>query len=132
MGATSARSLPNEAEHVWEWDDSALYSGEWFEIADASHDYTFEILPPLSIKAGIFAMREFPNGLVTSILFSLPVDGCLWHFRGYCDLADKSSPERMQSAVIERESRPSLVMTHDEKLEHIWSSTADDYRGYAA
>lgn len=132
MGATSARSLPNEAEHVWEWDDSALYSGEWFKIADAPHDYTFEILPLLSIKAGIFAMREFPTGLVTSILFSLSVDGCLRHLRGYCDLADKSSPERMRSAIIERESRPSRAMTHDEKLEHIWSSTADDYRVSAA
>ncbi|MEI3807121.1 DUF1419 domain-containing protein [Agrobacterium sp. CCNWLW32] len=96
------------------------------------HDYAFEILPLLSIKAGIFAMREFPTGLVTSILFSLSVDGCLRHLRGYCDLADKSSPERMRSAIIERESRPSRAMTHDEKLEHIWSSTADDYRVSAA
>lgn len=122
MGATSARSLPNEAEHRWEWDDSALNSGEWLEIGE---DYTFEILPPFSIKAGIFAMREFPTGLVTSILFSLSVDGCIRHFRGYCDLADKSSAERMRSAVIERESGASRAMTHDEKLEHIWLSTAD-------
>ncbi|MGV1964179.1 DUF1419 domain-containing protein [Agrobacterium sp. 22-222-1] len=115
----------------WEGDDSALYRGEWFEIGNASHDYMFEILPPLWIKAEMFAMREFLTGLVTSIFFTLSIDGRLRHFHGYCDLADKGSPERMRSAIIERESRPVRAMTRDERLEHIWSSTADDYRGYA-
>uniref|UniRef100_UPI00155DD4A3 DUF1419 domain-containing protein n=1 Tax=Agrobacterium radiobacter TaxID=362 RepID=UPI00155DD4A3 len=31
----------------WEGDDSALYRGEWFEVAQTQHDYMFEILPPL-------------------------------------------------------------------------------------
>ncbi len=37
----------------------------------------------------------------------------------------------MKAAIIERESRPVRAMTREERLEHIWSSTHDDYRGYA-
>jgi hypothetical protein len=37
----------------------------------------------------------------------------------------------MKHAIIERESRPIRAMTCEERLEHIWSSTHDDYRGYA-
>nr|WP_245476660.1 hypothetical protein [Bradyrhizobium sp. Leo170] len=37
----------------------------------------------------------------------------------------------MKQAIIERESRPVKAMTREERLEHIWSSTHDDYRGYA-
>ena len=37
----------------------------------------------------------------------------------------------MRNAIIERESRPVRAMTREERLDHIWSSTADDYRGYA-
>jgi hypothetical protein len=37
----------------------------------------------------------------------------------------------MRAAIIERESRPLKAMTREERLEHIWSSTHDDYRGYA-
>ena len=31
----------------WEGNGGALYRGEWFEIGEASHDYMFEVLPPL-------------------------------------------------------------------------------------
>ena len=62
---------------------------------------------------------------------TLSIDGRIRHFHGYCDLADKGSPQRMRTAIIERESRPVRAMTREERLEHIWSSTADDYRGYA-
>jgi hypothetical protein len=37
----------------------------------------------------------------------------------------------MKTAIIERESRPVKAMTREERLEHIWSATHDDYRGYA-
>jgi hypothetical protein len=37
----------------------------------------------------------------------------------------------MRDMIIERETRPIKAMTRAEKLEHIWSSTHDDYRGYA-
>ncbi|RWX74823.1 DUF1419 domain-containing protein [Neorhizobium lilium] len=115
----------------WEGDDSALYRGEWFKIDQPSHDYMFEVLPPLWLRGDMFAMREVLTGSITSIFFTLLIDGNIRHFHGYCDLADKGSPERMRNAIIERESRPVRAMTREERLEHIWSSTADDYRGYA-
>nr|WP_234886608.1 DUF1419 domain-containing protein [Sinorhizobium saheli] len=115
----------------WEGDDSALYRGEWFETDQSSHDYMFEILPPLFMRGEMFAMREFLTASITSIFFTLKIDGCIRHFHGYCDLADKGSPERMRDAIIERESRPVRAMTREERLEHIWSTTHDDYRGYA-
>jgi len=115
----------------WQGDDSALYRGEWFELGEREHDYMFEILPPLWMRGDMFAMREFLTGSITSIFFSLSIDGRLRHFHGYCDLADKGSPEGMRNAIVERETRPVRAMTREERLEHIWSSTADDYRGYA-
>lgn len=114
----------------FEDDASTLYAGEWFEVDQICHDYMFEILPPLWIKTEMFAIREFLTGSVTSIFFTLSIDGRIRHFHGYCDLADKGSPERMRTAIVERESRPDRSMTREERLEHIWSSTADDYRGY--
>ncbi|MCZ7497442.1 DUF1419 domain-containing protein (plasmid) [Aminobacter sp. SR38] len=116
----------------WEGDDGALYRGEWFEIGEREHDYMFEILPPLFMRGEMFAMREFLTGSITSIFFTLSIDGRIRHFHGYRDLSDKGSCERMRAAIVERESRPVRAMTREERLEHIWSSTADDYRGYAS
>jgi len=110
---------------------AALYAGEWFEIGQVEHDYMLDILPPLWLRCGMFAMREFLTGSVTSIFFSLSIDGRMRCFHGYCDLADTGSPERLRGAIVERESRPVRAMTRDERLEHIWSATHDDYRGYA-
>lgn len=115
----------------WEDDAVALYAGEWFEITDAEHDYMFELLPPLWIRGSMFAMREYLTGSVTSVFFALRIDGVIRHFHGYCDLFDQGSVEAMRLAIVERESRPVRSMTRDERLEHIWSSTADAYRGYA-
>ena len=115
----------------WEGDDSALYRGEWFEIGEAEHDYMFEVLPPLWMRGDMFAMREFLTGSVTSVFFELKIDGRVRYFHAYCDLGDRQSPERMRAAIIERESRPVRAMTREERLEHIWSSTHDPYRGYA-
>lgn len=115
----------------WEGDDSALYRGEWFEIGKVEHDYMFEILPPLWMLGEVFAMREFLTGSITSIFFTLSIDGRTRYFHGLCDLADKGSPERMRDAIVERESRPVRAMTREERIEHIWSATHDDYRGYA-
>lgn len=115
----------------WEGDDSALYRGEWFEIGEAEHDYMLDILPPLWMRGDVFAMREFLTGSITSIFFTLTIDGLFRHFHGYCDLADHGSPEQMKAAIVERESRPVRAMTREERVEHIWSSTHDDYRGYA-
>lgn len=112
-------------------DDSALYAGEWFEISDDLCDTMLEVLPPLWIRGEMFAMREFMSGSVTSVFFTLRIDGHIRHFHGYCDLSDLMSSERMRAAIIERESRPVKAMSHEERIEHIWSSTHDDYRGYA-
>lgn len=115
----------------FEDDAGALYRGEWFETDRTSHDYMFEILPPLWMRHDMFALREFLTGSITSVFFSLTIDGRLRFFHAYCDLFDKGSPERMRAAITERESRPVRAMTREERLEHIWSSTHDDYRGYA-
>lgn len=115
----------------WEDDAAPLYVGEWFEISEAEHDYMFELLPPLWIRGSMFAMREFLTGSVTSVFFALRIDGRIRHFHSYCDLSDRTSVEQMRVAIIERESQPVRSMTRDERLEHIWSSTADTYRGYA-
>ncbi|PAP98684.1 MULTISPECIES: DUF1419 domain-containing protein [Mesorhizobium] len=112
-------------------DASALYGGEWFEISEAEHDCMFEILPPLWMRGEMFALREFLTDRITSIFYALNIDGRLRYFHGYCDLLDKGSPERMRDAIVERETRPVRAMTREERLEHIWSSTHDDYRGYA-
>ncbi|MBX5173522.1 DUF1419 domain-containing protein [Rhizobium sp. NZLR1b] len=115
----------------WDGDASTLYAGEWFEIAETEHDYMFEILPPLWIRGAMFAMREFLTGSVTSVFFALRIDGVIRHFHGYCDISDRQAAERMRVEIIDRESRPVRAMTREERLEHIWSVTADDYRGYA-
>lgn len=115
----------------WEGDDSALYRGEWFETGQAQHDYMFEILPPLFMRGEMFAMREFLTGSITSIFFTLKIDGRMRYFHGYCDLADKGSHQRMRDAILERETRPVRAMTREERIEHIWSSTHDSYRSYA-
>lgn len=121
----------NQRPNRWTANDGALYSGEWFEITEPEHDYMFEVLPPLWMCGQMFAMREFLTGSITSVFFTLRIDGHIRHFHGYCDLADTGSTERMRAAIVERETRPVRAMTREERLEHIWSSTADDYRGYA-
>ncbi|MBY3447466.1 DUF1419 domain-containing protein [Rhizobium laguerreae] len=115
----------------WDGDAAPFYADEWFEIGETEHDYMFEILPPLWIRGSMFAMREYMTGSVTSVFFALRIDEAIRYFHGYCDLSDKASVETMRVAIIERESRPVRAMTRQERLEHIWSTTADDYRGYA-
>ncbi|RWJ57407.1 MAG: DUF1419 domain-containing protein [Mesorhizobium sp.] len=115
----------------WRNDDSALFVGEWFEILRPEHDYMLDILPPLWMRAGMFAMREFLTDSVTSIFFALTIDGRVRYFHCYCDLFDRGSPDRMRDAIVERESWPVKAMTYEERLEHIWSATHEGYRGYA-
>jgi len=112
-------------------DGAELYAGEWFEIGRAEHDYMFEVLPPVILAVDMFAMREFLTGSITSVFFALWIDGRARYFHGYCDLADVGSGRRMREAIVERESRSVRAMTRQERLDHIWSGTQDDYRGYA-
>ena len=115
----------------WQTDDSALYAGEWFEIARSEHDYVLEILPPLWMRGEMFAMREFLTGSITSVFYTLSINGVTRFFHAYCDLADPRSPYEMRDAIVERERWPVKAMTREERIEHIWSATQDDYRGYA-
>lgn len=112
-------------------DQSATYAGEWFEIDEASYSYMLDILPPLWMRGLIFAMREFMTGSVTSIFYAIRIDDAVRYFHTYCDLSDRNSVEAMRSAILDRETRPVRAMRREERLEHIWSTTHDDYRGYA-
>ena len=115
----------------WQNDDSELYAGEWFEISAAQHDYMLDILPPLWMRGEMFAMREFLTGSITSVFYTLSINGVTRYFHAYCDLSDRRSPYDMRDAIVERERRPVKAMTRDERIEHIWSATHDRYRGYA-
>jgi len=112
-------------------EDSAFYAGEWFEIGRAEHDCMLDLLPPLWIRGEMFALREFLTGSITSVFYALRIDGRLRYFHAYCDLLQIRSPVEMRAAIVERESRPVKAMSHEECLEHIWSATHDEYRGYA-
>lgn len=107
------------------------YIGEWFEISEADHDHMFEILPPLFYRGDMFAMREFLAASVTSVFFALRIDDRTRWFHSYCDLGDRQSLDRMRTEIIARESRPVRAMSVQEKLDHIWSTTGPDFRGYA-
>lgn len=115
----------------WQKDDSALYAGEWFEIAQAQHDSMLEILPPLWMSSEMFAMREFLTGSITSVFYTLRINQVTRFFHAYCDLSDPRSPYDMRDAIVERERQPVKAMTREERIEHIWSATDNDYRGYA-
>ncbi|KQU95474.1 hypothetical protein ASD12_23465 [Mesorhizobium sp. Root102] len=115
----------------FEDDAGPLYAGEWFEVARVEHDYMLEILPPLWMRGEMFALREFLTDHITSIFYTLRIDGRLRYFHGYCDLDVSRSAVEMRDTIIERESRAVRAMTRDERIEHIWSATHDEYRGYA-
>lgn len=68
---------------------------------------------------------------MTSAFFAIRIDEAIRYFHSYCDLSDSHSVEAMRSTIVTRESRPVRAMTREERLEHIWSTTTDDYRGYA-
>lgn len=115
----------------FEDDAATLYRGEWFEISRAEHHYMFNVLPPLFMRGEMFALREFLTGRITSIFYELSIGGTVRFFHAYCDLGETGSPDRMRDAICDRELRPGRAMTREERIEHIWSSTHDDYRGYA-
>ena len=112
-------------------DATPLYAGEWFELGQSECDYMLDVLPPLWMRGGMFALREFMIGAVTSVFFTIPINDRVRHFHGYCDLSRRQEPERMRQAIVAREFRPERAMSEAERLEHIWSDTRDAYRGYA-
>lgn len=112
-------------------DQSATYAGEWFEIDETSYRCMLDMLPPNWMRGPIFAMREFMTGSVTSIFYAIRIDDAVRYFHTYCDLSDPNSVEAMRASILDREIWPVRAMSREERLEHIWSTTADDYRGYA-
>lgn len=121
----------NQRPDKGECDASPLYIGEWFEIDEALYDYMLDILPPLWMRGPIFALREFLTGSVTSVFFALRIDTRTRYFHSYCDLSDQHAVETMRAAILERETLPVRTMTREERLEHIWSTTAEPYRNHA-
>ncbi|GLS37903.1 hypothetical protein GCM10010869_34970 [Mesorhizobium tianshanense] len=89
------RMFDRHAQRPNRWHDDAgpLYAGEGIS-PDPGHDYMQEILPPLWMRHDMFAVREFLTGSITSIFFTLTIDGRVRHFHGYCGLFERGSPDR--------------------------------------
>ena len=107
------------------------YASEWFEISAGEYHFMLGLLPPLFQRTGMFGMSVYKAGNITSVFFALSIDGRIRYFHAYCDMSAKGSAARLRDVIIERESRPVRAMTRTERLDHIWSTTHADYRGYA-
>lgn len=107
------------------------YVDQWFEIQRDSYEIMLEVLPPLFMRAGMFAMSELKAGFVGSVFFEITIDGRNRWFHGYCNLGEPASPDAMRAAIIEHEQAAIRALTRDEKLELIWSRTHADFRGLA-
>jgi len=113
----------------WDGDAAPFYAGEWFEIGETEYDYMFEVLPPLWVRGSMFAMREYMTGSVTSVFFALRIDAAIRYFQAIAIFPTRHPSKRCASPSSSAKAVRS--MTRQERLEHIWSTTADDYRGYA-
>jgi len=111
--------------------DGKCYAGEWFEIPQDLYDEALNALPPLFMRSGMFAMTEFKGVDVTSVYFSIRIRARQRWFHGFCDLTDPRSPDAMRAAIIAHETGAMDSMTREEKLELIWRSMPDDYKGHA-
>src|SRR5690554_2596593 len=65
------RMFDRHAQRPNRFEDEAgpLYRGEWYEIAKVEHDYMFNVLPPLFMRNGMFAMREYLTERITSVFY---------------------------------------------------------------
>ncbi|QTH24713.1 MULTISPECIES: DUF1419 domain-containing protein [Sphingomonadaceae] len=107
------------------------YVNQWFEIERSSYEIMLEVLPPLFMRAGMFAMSELKAGFVGSVFFDIRIDDRDRWFHAYCNLGDPASPDAMRAAIIGHEQANLRALTRDEKLELIWSRTHADFRGLA-
>ena len=107
------------------------YAGEYFEIAAEQYHFMLALLPLLFQRTGMFGMSEYKAGYVTSVFFAIRIRGRERWFHGFCDLSDKRSPDAMRAAIIAHETGAVDSMTHEEKLEAIWSATHSDFKGIA-
>lgn len=68
--------VPHFGEARGKW-----YEGKWWEIRQEEYQYFLEILPPLHMQDGFFALCEFTTGNVTSAFFKIKDR----YFCGYVD-----------------------------------------------
>jgi len=104
------------------------YAGQWFEIHEASFETMLEVLPPIFMRSGMFAMSELKAGTVGSVFFEIAIAGRKRWFHGYCDLSDRAAPDAMRAAIILWETGDTTGMTRDQLLEAVWSFTLRDAR----
>ncbi|TAJ74153.1 MAG: DUF1419 domain-containing protein [Sphingobium sp.] len=78
------------------------YTNTYFEIEQNSYELMFEMLPPLFMRAGMFAFSELMAGFVGLVFYEITIDRTRW-FTGYCNLGDRNSPDAMRAAIIEHE-----------------------------
>ncbi len=109
----------------------AAYAGRWFEIHEQSYEAMLDILPPLFMRPGMFAISELQAGNVGSVFFEIMIAGRRRWFHGYCDLSDPAAPDVMRAAIRLWETGDSSGMSRAEKLQAIWSFTRSDFRGTA-
>ena len=79
------------------------YVNQWFEIERSSYEIMLEVLPPLFMRAGMFAMSELKAGFVGSVFFDIVIDGRNRWFTGYCDLRNRQNPSAMEAAITAHE-----------------------------
>ncbi len=99
------------------------FENSWFEIESTSYEYMLEMLPPLFMRAGMFAMSELKAGFVGSVFFMIEIDEHRRWFTGYCNLGNRHSPDAMRAAIIEHETTGTAGLSRDAKLDLIWART---------
>jgi hypothetical protein len=109
----------------------APYEGEWFELQGSTYHFMLGLLPPLFMRTGMFGLSEYKAGYVTSVFFAIRIRGRERWFHGFCNLADRRSPDAMRAAIIAYETGASDSMTRAEKLEAIWSAMPVEFKGKA-
>ncbi len=78
----------------------------------------------LDIGARLFADRPYEDVWIEEVAELAEVSrGLMYHY--------VPTKRDFFAAIVERESCPVKAMTRQERLEHVWSATHDEYRGYA-
>lgn len=107
------------------------YENQWFEIERDSYDYMLEILPPLYMRAGAFALSELKAGSVASHFLEVEINGRIRWFHCYSDLRHPGRIEVLRTAICEQANADRADVARAAKLDLIWSRTHDDFRGIA-
>lgn len=87
-----------------------LRPGQFFEVEEEEYWYFLEVLFPLDMHGGSFAMREFVTGNLTETFHEFTVGG---RKRWFCALVDWSTPRplmSMRGLIWQRELEPAAVL----------------------